>query len=573
MRWSNLIEGTLGACWNISSVGNRKNNPRNFLTGMLSLSCRRYKRETGNVLRLKENSSLEMDQSKPAAFEIHNEDVPYDAETSSRVPQRNKRSSNRMLHFGKREGYDTEGENMQDHQQDGVKRATNKMLHFGKRMEDDTSFGAMEEAYRDESNAEKRSSNRILHFGKRKPEVTPVGVPLGYGFQSPGIEEKRSNRILHFGKREPELPGGGEPLLSDFERPGSDEKRANRILHFGKRMGVDEYPAAVSYADLYKKMETKRGPQGHRILHFGKREEGKSSSFFEDDDEAGEANRPGNKMLNIERRRPFGSSAELRDQLQRNFVLWKKRSSNRMLHFGKRQKIFDEPTNAIKDEDYSNVSNEYNEAGNVDKRFKDSMLHFGKRGNDPFPRTQNRIMHFGKRGNEFNLENSPEIGKNPGDRLLSYEQGITHLEGIGGTDKHSQYRDARSQTPSLENVPSGSEGQKGFLNDSGTPGGRAQSTRTKRSIVNTDNIDATLERVLTDLSNAGYAKRFAFGSPGLLGTLHLPHAVVAARDYGSILPPRMLSRPSRSDRIPVTYSGQHGDKPKGASRNVFLHFG
>ncbi|EEC17145.1 hypothetical protein IscW_ISCW012656 [Ixodes scapularis] len=195
---------------------------------------------------------------------------------------------------------------------------------------------------------------------------------------------------------------------------------------------------------------------------------------------------------------------------------------DRILHFGKQ-----EPHH--QDADFLNKRSTANADLQFDNEYSESPYLVDKK-------ITNRILHFGKR-----LDGSAE---DPGK--------------VSGKSKQD-----------VPSVNSDIKFEDSFLVEEHKP-----HNRRKRSLgFDQYDLDETLERVVHQLMDAGYPKRVALAHPGIPGHLHLPHAFVAAHVYGSELP-RMLSRPSRSDRFfPVPYSGEHREAPKGPSRNVFLHFG
>lgn len=527
--------------------------------------------------------------TKTGAFEFHDERAEVQSLDGPTVSLKAKRSPNRIMHFGKRIPPSASVDDIAD----GVKRAShNNILHFGKRTREDEVADALEHVYSSVDGAMvKRAGNRIMHFGKRGPEYGP----------SSGLD--------------------GEQETLDY-----DKRAPNRILHFGKR--PDYNPEGDDNSI------DKRSPLGHRIMHFGKREDDDVSGIMSSvNDEAvnGAAKRTFDARYKYADRldqRP--SVAGIEKQLQRKFQDWKKRFSHRILHFGKRDPEQHEQSPAYKrlgnrilhfgkragdDDSYSEVESPASTA--KDKRLKHTIIHFGKREGDLESvmggYKRNRIMHFGKRfGNDQSIsqEENP-VDKRAGNRILHFGKRPAGFDAprsfeVYGYDIDDDSMDKRAHRilhfgkrldgsvydgKSLEasnEPPSGAPMEESDVGSkTGHNGGQPEqqhkeATRKKRSVPpqeqeSNDEIDDTLAQMLRELimDEDGYAKRMTMAHSGLSGPLHVPHAYVAAQVYGNVFP-RMLSRPSRSDRLfRALYSGEHGAdmKPKGAHRNVFLRFG
>ncbi|XP_077494911.1 FMRFamide related propeptide [Amblyomma americanum] len=532
--------------------------------------------------------AIQASKSDTEDIEQHHERAEStDAENGAQAPK-TKRSSNRILHFGKRtQESATEG--------DGVKRAShNNLMHFGKRTNEEDVADALEHMYATvDSAVTKRAGNRIMHFGKRDPE---------YGI-STGLE--------------------GEP---EFELVTADKKAPNRILHFGKRPSGSSIE--VETEDEVEEND-KRGPLEHRIMHFGKRENEDLSQIMATNIE--EAPDTAAKRAAATRSKYAGRTDQLQSvtgigrQLQRQFQEWKKR--NRILHFGKREpqqlqsryyqakRLGNRILHFGKRGGYTFYSsNQGPSSAAKDKRLKHSIMHFGKRENDLVSFTggdkRNRIMHFGKRvGSELDMPTGDlPMDKRAGNRILHFGKRLegadvaaspptwpydTHTNPSLWTDVSKRahrilhfgkreggtaYDDKGTETDTL--VMGGDVEDSGASKLAGLGQPETQSmVRKKRSTSSprpNEDIDDTLAEMMSELmGEEGYADRITMGHSGLSGPLHLPHAYVAAQVYGNAFP-RMLSRPSRSDRLfRALYSGEHGAEtmPKGTSRNVFLHFG
>ncbi|CAN7994893.1 unnamed protein product [Ixodes pacificus] len=540
----------------------------------------RYKRDVSAASVRDDELNTNADQKKRPLIEVHDE-LARDGNAGLYLDrqEREKKSPNRMLHFGKRERHHESTQLGSDEAQGYIKRAINRILHFGKRIQDDATSDFQGDDYGWLSSGNKRAMNRIMHFGKREPEEILISdESSGPQIQIHGNDKKSINRILHFGKRK-----GNEAFDTDLVESGYNKRnaRSNRIMHFGKR--TDD--GLISEFDPESHTASKRVT--NRIMHFGKRESALSSS--------------------------------LEDQLKRDFLEWRKRYTNRMhyfekkrpqdrytdkritnriMHFGKRGVIF-----PLSDETD-------NSSGKQKRQLKNSILHFGKRDDEMSieKRTRNRIMHFGKREEGYPYENTLTSDKHLGDRILQFGKQEPHHQAADFLNKRStanadlQFDNEDNGSPYLvdKKIPNRILHFGKRLDSAEDPGkvsGKPEQhvssvnsdikfedsflieehkphNRRKRSLgFNQYDLDETLERVVHQLMDADYPKRVALGHPGIPGHLHLPHAFVAAHVYRSELP-RMLSRPSRSDRFfPVPYSGEHREAPKGPSRNVFLHFG
>lgn len=526
---------------------------------------------------------------KTRAFELHNEQAEVQKLDGSAVSLKTKRSPNRIMHFGKRIPPSASADDIMD----GVKRGShNNILHFGKRTREDEVADALGHVYSSVDGAlVKRAGNRIMHFGKRGPEYSP----------SSGLD------------------GEQETLVYDKRAP-------NRILHFGKRPAYDPEGEEDTL--------DKRSSLGHRIMHFGKREDDDVGGIMSSvNDEAGNA--AAKRTMDASYKYTDGidqlpSASGIEKQLQRKFQDWKKRFSHRILHFGKREPEQRAQYSAYKrlgnrimhfgkrtgDEDYySEVESPASTAR--DKRLKHAIIHFGKREGD-FTSVvggdkRNRIMHFGKRrGNDQSIsEEENPTDKRAGNRILHFgkrpsgfdTQSSYYADGYGIDDDSVDKRAHRILHfgKRLDGAPYGSKGidpsndpssgvpmgESDLASKAGRNGGQPEEQqkevpRKKRSVSaqeseSNDEIDDTLAQMLRELimDEEGYAKRMTMAHSGLSGPLHVPHAYVAAQVYGNVFP-RMLSRPSRSDRLfRALYSGEHSAdmKPKGTHRNVFLHFG
>lgn len=530
---------------------------------------------------------------KAGEFELHDERAEVQNLDEPAVSPKTKRSPNRIMHFGKRIPPSAAVGDIAD----GVKRAShNNILHFGKRVREDEVADALEHVYSSvDGMLVKRAGNRMMHFGKRGPEYAP-----------------------------------SSELDSEQETFEYDKRAPNRILHFGKRPDYDPEGFDNGY--------NKRSPPGHRIMHFGKRDDydvaGIMSSVNEEDvNTAGK--RTVDSRYNYAGRldqRPSVSGIER--NMQRKFQDWKKRFSHRILHFGKR-----DPEQRAQSFAYKRLGNRmlhfgkragdlesYSEAESPaatarDKRLKHSIIHFGKRedglvsvmGGDK----RNRIMHFGKRlGSDQAIsddENPTE--KRAGNRILHFGKRPSGFDAPSSSNAHDYGIDDDFMAENsvdkrahrilhfgkrlggtaydgkgLDNndpAPTDAMEESGVASKAGRHGGQPEEQqkevpRKKRSVPlqvpeSNDEIDDTLAQMVRELvmDEDGYAKRMTMAHSGLSGPLHLPHAYVASQVYGNVLP-RMLSRPSRSDRLfRALYSGEHGDKmkPKGSVRNVFLRFG
>lgn len=532
------------------------------------------------------NDPIQAPKSETEEFDLQNERAESPNAESAAQTTKTKRSPNHIMHFGKRiQESPTEG--------DGVKRAShNNILHFGKRTKDEEVADALEDMYATVDGAvSKRAGNRILHFGKRDPE---------YGI-SGGLE--------------------GEP---EFELVTSEKRAPNRILHFGKRPSGS---SVESEADEEVE-EDKRGLAGDRIMHFGKRRNNQHSEIMASNiDEQSATN---SKRAAAARSKYAGQTDQIQPvtgigrQLQRQFQEWKKR--NRILHFGKREpqqlqaRYYQSKRLGNRIMHFGKRAGYNFYSGNVDstsatkeKRLKHSIMHFGKREEDLNSfiggDKRNRIMHFGKRvGSSQDMPKDLPIDKRAGNNILHFGKRLDGSDAAAsspswpyGTDiTQSLQRDASKRAHRIlhfgkreHDVPDedkvmdadpllmevdvdDSEASKG----AGLGQPEAQSmVRKKRStspLGPNEDIDDTLAQLMSELmSEDGYADRITMGHSGLSGPLQLPHAYVAAQVYGNAFP-RMLSRPSRSDRLfRALYSGEHGAEmmPKGPSRNVFLHFG
>ncbi|KAH9380086.1 hypothetical protein HPB48_000097 [Haemaphysalis longicornis] len=420
---------------------------------------------------------------------------------------------------------------------------------------------------------------------------------------------------MHFGKRGPEY-GPSSGLDGEQETLDYDKRAPNRIMHFGKR--PDYNPEGDDNSI------DKRSPLGHRIMHFGKRE---------DDDVSGIMSSVNDEAVNGAAKRTFDarykyadrldqrpSVAGIEKQLQRKFQDWKKRFSHRILHFGKRDPEQHEQSPAYKrlgnrilhfgkragdDDSYSEVESPASTA--KDKRLKHTIIHFGKREGDLESvmggYKRNRIMHFGKRfGNDQSIsqEENP-VDKRAGNRILHFGKRPAGFDAprsfeVYGYDIDDDSMDKRAHRilhfgkrldgsvydgKGLEASNEPASARPGIMAVSRNSSGRRRQGRSGQCLLRSrnrnDEIDDTLAQMLRELimDEDGYAKRMTMAHSGLSGPLHVPHAYVAAQVYGNVFP-RMLSRPSRSDRLfRALYSGEHGAdmKPKGAHRNVFLHFG
>lgn len=530
---------------------------------------------------------------KAGEFELHDERTEVQNLDEPAVSPKTKRSPNRIMHFGKRIPPSAAVDDIAD----GVKRAShNNILHFGKRVPEDAVADALEHVYSSVDGVlVKRAGNRIMHFGKRGPEYAPSS------------ETDSEQEMFDYYKRAP-----------------------NRILHFGKRPDYDPEGFDNGY--------NKRSPLGHRIMHFGKRDDydvaGLMSSVNEDINAAGK--RTMDTRYNYAGRldqRPSVSGTER--NTQRKFQDWKKRFSHRILHFGKRDpeqraesfaykrlgnRILHFGKRAGDIDSYSEIESDASTAR--DKRLKHSIIHFGKRedglvsvmGGDK----RNRIMHFGKRlgSDQAVSDDENPMEKRGGNRILHFGKRLSgfdapsssngHGYGIGddsmaenAVDKRAhrilhfgkRFSGAAYDSKGLDNnndpAPSDAIEESGVASQASRHGGQPEEQqkevpRKKRSVPlqvpeSNDDIDDTLAQMMRELvmDEDGYAKRMTMAHSGLSGPLHLPHAYVASQVYGNVFP-RMLSRPSRSDRLfRALYSGEHGDKmkPKGAVRNVFLRFG
>ncbi|CAN7937593.1 unnamed protein product [Ixodes hexagonus] len=538
----------------------------------------RYKRDVSVMSEPDDNLNADAEK-KPALVEVHENLAEYGDEGSyADWPDRQRIPESRILRFVKREGQPESAQLGYNKDKYGVKRAKNRIIHFGKRNKDGATPNSAEEQYSSYGSEGKRAGNRIMHFGKRDQEE------ITGGDKSPGPDDelRRSNKIsssyiLHF-ERPEGIKESDTQILQSI--PDKRTPRANRIMHFGKRTNV----GLISELNPEVLPVSKR--LSNRIMHFGKRGSARSGS--------------------------------LEDKLKKNLLEWKKRYSNRMLHFGKKRRPDSNKrlTNRImhfgkRDVDSYSPDESVDSTGRRKRQLRNSILHFGKRGNEmsieksledlvmqfgqkekgyPYEdrvtadkRLGNRILPFGKRDSQHQREDSI-IKRQGGDALLQFaneDGGTTYLVDkkmanrilhfgkrleTSGEDEDKDTDKVEEHAPSVNND---SQYEESFKSEDHKP-----HKRRKRSLdVNGYDMDETLERVLHELMDAGYPKRVALSHPGLPGHLHLPHAFVAAQVYGSNFP-RMLSRPSRSDRFfPVPYSGEHREVPKGPSRNVFLHFG
>lgn len=531
-----------------------------------------------------------------------------------------------MLNTGA-EGF--EASNLQAESQDSdnlvpaskTKRSPNHIMHFGKRLQ--TASTA------DENDGVKRGShNSIMHFGKRNNQQDVDTILDNVYSTMDGTSGKRgANRMMHFGKRDPEYGlSTGLEGESDLDFVLADKKAPNRILHFGKRPSSSS-SSGEGDGDVEEAEKDKRG---NRIMHFGKREDedlsGMSLSSMND------ASTTAVKRSASARSKYSGRPDQLQPfsgigrQLQRQFQEWKKR--NRILHFGKR-----EPQRSVSYYQQKRLGNRIMHFGKragypfnadgassaptamKDKKLKHSILHFGKRedgivsvmGDDK----RNRIMHFGKRiGNddqEYQYGQQLPMDKRAGNRILHFGKRLQAPSSPSAWDYGIDAAAETSRTAANKRAhrilhfgkrDSGANyGDAGVASNpvvlaqhldeadtSKVSGGHGQPEtqnviRKKRStppVESSDYIDDTLAQMMGELMGEdGYPDRITMGHSGLSGPLHLPHAYVAAQVYGNAFP-RMLSRPSRSDRLfRALYSGEHGVEmmPKGQSRNVFLHFG
>ncbi|KAH6923720.1 hypothetical protein HPB50_005655 [Hyalomma asiaticum] len=559
-----------------------KREPEEKASGGEQLRFRR------SVQEVNSGEGAKLPKTRPGDFGSQSEQVDSTDSEHLAPTSKTKRSPNRIMHFGKRLPSDsTVGES------DGVKRAShNSIMHFGKRTNEQDVAAALENVYSTMDGAlDKRAANRMMHFGKRDPEYgVSTGLEGEPEFEIVSADKKAPNRILHFGKR----PSNSGEVDAEFE-DAEKEKRGNRIMHFGKREGKDSSGMTLPSMDEAPSATDKRAASA-RSKYTG---------------------RP-------DQLQPFGGIGR---QLQRQFQEWKKR--NRILHFGKREpqqrsssyyqqkRLGNRIMHFGKRAGYTFYAEGPGSAAAAtkDKRLKHSIMHFGKReeelasamGNDK----RNRIMHFGKRiGNndqEYQFQQQLPMDKRAGNRIMhfgkrlqaptsgnAWDYGIEAAAGtsraaaikrahrilhFGKRDGGTSYDDAGAGTDPLIMAEGLEE-----ADSSNVSGGRGQSgnqkvIRKKRSTApdeSSDYIDDTLAQMMGDLMGEdGYADRITMGHSGLSGPLHLPHAYVAAQVYGNAFP-RMLSRPSRSDRLfRALYSGEHGAEmmPKGQSRNVFLHFG
>lgn len=512
------------------------------------------------------------------------------------LASKTKRSPNHIMHFGKRlQTASTVGES------DGVKRAShNSIMHFGKRTNEQDVAAALENVYSTmDGESLKRGANRMMHFGKRDPEYgVSTGLEGEPEFDFVSADKKAPNRILHFGKRPSAGQSSSSGEVDNEVEEAEKEKRGNRIMHFGKREHEDSSGMTLSSADDASSAAVKRSASA-RSKYSG---------------------RP-------DQLQPFNGIGR---QLQRQFQEWKKR--NRILHFGKREpqersgsyyqqkRLGNRIMHFGKRAGYPFYAEGAGSAAAAmkDKKLKHSILHFGKRedglvsvmGGDK----RNRIMHFGKRiGNddqEYKYGQQLPMDKRAGNRILhfgkrlqapnfsslpnAWEYGIEAAAGSSRTAANKRahrilHFGKRDGGASYDDTAVGSDHlvlaqDLDEADTSKVSGGHGQAEtqkviRKKRSAPPTessDYIDDTLAQMMGELMGEdGYADRITMGHSGLSGPLHLPHAYVAAQVYGNAFP-RMLSRPSRSDRLfRALYSGEHGAEmmPKGQSRNVFLHFG
>ncbi|KAL1414207.1 hypothetical protein MTO96_007683 [Rhipicephalus appendiculatus] len=552
----------------------------------------------GEQLRFKRNvqdaKSLEAAQMpNREGFEQLNQQAESSDSDNLVLASKTKRSPNHIMHFGKRlQTASTVGES------DGVKRAShNSIMHFGKRTHEQDVAAALENVYATmDGGSVKRGANRMMHFGKRDPEYrVSTGLEGEPEFDFVSADKKAPNRILHFGKRPSSSSSSGE---GDGEvEEAEKEKRGNRIMHFGKREDEDSSGMTLSSTDDASSAAVKRSASA-RSKYSG---------------------RP-------DQLQPFSGIGR---QLQRQFQEWKKR--NRILHFGKREpqqrtgsyyqqkRLGNRIMHFGKRAGYPFYADgaESAAAAMKDKKLKHSILHFGKRddgivsamGGDK----RNRIMHFGKRiGNddqEYQYGQQLPMDKRAGNRILHFGKRLPAsslsspnawdygIDAAAATSRTAANKRAhrilhfgkRDGGANYEDTGVGSDPlvlaqDLDEADASKVSGGQGQPEtqkviRKKRSTPpaeSSDYIDDTLAQMMGELMGEdGYPDRITMGHSGLSGPLHLPHAYVAAQVYGNAFP-RMLSRPSRSDRLfRALYSGEHGVEmmPKGQSRNVFLHFG
>ncbi|XP_064487939.1 uncharacterized protein LOC135400132 [Ornithodoros turicata] len=432
------------------------------------------------------------------------------------VDKRGRDDTNRFIHFGKRVLYEYNDDGRMKRSVDDVsseetKRAGNKIMHFGKRPSEDDMF---DEDWLDDAE-EKR--NRIMHFGKRAVDYYKKRNPnriMHFGKRSPIPYNKKANKIMHFGKRDPETVS----LESAFD---DLVKRApNRMMHFGKRTedGV-----------------LKRAP--NKIMHFGKR-------MFDDDDDP--IKRASHRIMHFGKRMFDDDEDPI------------KRASHRIMHFGKR--MFDDDDDPMKRASHRIMHFGKRTFDDEDpmKRASHRIMHFGKRllDEDPDKRASHRIMHFGKRtfDDEDLMKRAPHRIMHFGKRTYDEEDPVKRSsDGVMDFGMGTLNEDNSEKRASHKIMHFGKR-----QDDEATV------QRRKRSVED----EATLQRMVSEL--IGFDKR----QPGgiLSPPLQLPHAYVAAHVYRSAIP-RMLSRPSRSDRFFPALLGHDASRPRAQTRNVFLHFG
>lgn len=547
---------------------------------------------------VQEAKGLETDQAPNTGtedFELHNkQSEPADSENLV-LASKAKRSSNRIMHFGKRLQVSSAAGDF-----DGVKRAShNSIMHFGKRINDQDVAAALDNAYSTMDGAlGKRAGNRIMHFGKRDPEYgISIGLEAEPEFDLVSADKRAPNRILHFGKR----PSAGSPDSTEADGDTDEaekDKRGNRIMHFGKREQDDSSGMPLSSTDESSSAAVKRSASA-RSKYSGPPDQLQSAmgigrQFQRQFQEWKKRNR----ILHFGKREP---------QQRSNSYYQQKRLGNRIMHFGKRASYpfyADSAGSAV--------------AAMKDKRLKHSIMHFGKRDGElesiMSGDKRNRIMHFGKRlgaGDEdFQAGRQLPIDKRAGNRIMHFGKRLpgpnvapaptaldygneaaagTSLSGASKRAHRILHFGKRDDGASYDGTDVAADplflAEDVYEDDSSkVTGGRGQPetqkiVRKKRSATPpeaSDYIDDTLAQMMGELMGEdGYADRITMGHSGLSGPLHLPHAYVAAQVYGNAFP-RMLSRPSRSDRLfRALYSGEHGAEmmPKGQSRNVFLRFG
>ncbi|XP_050047571.1 uncharacterized protein [Dermacentor andersoni] len=507
-----------------------------------------------------------------------------------------------------------------------VKRSPNRIMHFGKRLQPSSAVGGFD-------GVKRASHNTIMHFGKRtNDQDRGAALYTVYSTMDGALEKRAGNRIMHFGKRDPEYGvSTGLEAEPEFDLISADKKAPNRILHFGKRPSTGSTGSTEAEWDADEAEKDKRG---NRIMHFGKRDEDDSSAMTLSSTD--EPSSTAVKRAASAQSRYSGTPDQVQPfmgigrQLQRQFQEWKKR--NRILHFGKREP--QQRSNSYYQQKRlgNRIMHFGKRAGSPyyadgaasviaamkDKRLKHSIMHFGKRGEELESimggDKRNRIMHFGKRfgagDHDSQARQQLPMEKRAGNRIMHFGKrlpqpnvALTPTTWDYGIDAAAETSAPGATKRAHRILPFGKRDGGASYDDTsvgGDPlilaqgvdetdstkvtGGRGQPetqkvARKKRSATppeESDYIDDTLAQMMGALMGEdGYADRITMGHSGLSGPLHLPHAYVAAQVYGNAFP-RMLSRPSRSDRLfRALYSGEHGAEmmPKGQSRNVFLHFG